>query len=97
VVKPGKKYPWRTRPELPFLLFLVAVLLAYTGLIVLLVAANALTVSLPQALEILRSPEIRHVFQLHCHGYSVRFHRDTGRIPDVALPVSGAGHCGQPA
>ena len=34
------------------------------GLIVLLVAANALTVSLPQALEILKSPEIRQSIHL---------------------------------
>ncbi len=56
--------PWRTRPELPFLLFLVAVLLAYLGLLVTLVAANALTVSPSQALEILKNPDIRHSIKL---------------------------------
>lgn len=56
--------PWRTRPELPFLLFLVAVLLAYVGLLVTLVAANALTVSFTQALDILKNQDIRHSIQL---------------------------------
>jgi molybdate transport system permease protein len=56
--------PWRTRPELPFLLFLVAVLLGYAGLLVLLVAANALTVSPALALEVLQNPDIRHSIRL---------------------------------
>ena len=56
--------PWRTRPELPVLLVLVAVLLAYLGLLVTLVAANALTVSPSQALEILKNPDIRHSIKL---------------------------------
>lgn len=56
--------PWRIRPELPFLLFLVAVLLGYAGLLVMLVAANALTVSPAQALEVLQNPDIRHAIRL---------------------------------
>ncbi len=61
---PPPSRPWRTRPELPFLFFLVTVLLAYLGLLVVLVAANALTISPAKALEVLQDPDIRHSIKL---------------------------------
>ncbi len=55
---------WRVRPEWPFLLFLVFVVAAYLGLILLLVGANVLTVSWSQAGEILKDPDIQHSIKL---------------------------------
>lgn len=62
--KPPPSRPWRTRPELPFLLFLVAVLVGYLGLLLLLVGSNILTVSPTQALEVLKDPDIQHSIRL---------------------------------
>lgn len=59
---PGK--PWRTRPELPFLLILITVLIGYLGLLLVLVAANVLTISPSDALKILDDPDIRHSIKL---------------------------------
>jgi molybdate transport system permease protein len=49
---------------LPFLLFLVAVLLAYLALLVAMVAANVLTIAPTEALGILRDPHIQHSIKL---------------------------------
>jgi molybdate transport system permease protein len=51
---------WRIRPEWPFLLFLVFVVAAYLGLLLLMVGANVLTVSWSQASEILKDADIQH-------------------------------------
>ena len=51
---------WRVRPEWPFLLFLVFVIAAYIGLLLLMVGANVLTVSWSQASEILKDADIQH-------------------------------------
>ena len=48
---------WRVRPEWPFLLFLVFVIAAYIGLLLLMVGANVLTVSWSQASEILKDAD----------------------------------------
>jgi len=55
---------WRIRPEWPFLLFLVFVVAAYLGLLLLLVGANMLTVSWSQASEILKDADIQHSITL---------------------------------
>ncbi|MEN8773380.1 MAG: ABC transporter permease [Akkermansiaceae bacterium] len=55
---------WRVRPEWPFLLFLVFVVAAYLGLLLLLVGANVLTVSWSQAGEVLKDPNIQHSIKL---------------------------------
>ena len=55
---------WRVRPEWPFLLFLVFVVAAYLGLLLLLVGANVLTISWSQAGEILKDPDIQHSIKL---------------------------------
>ena len=55
---------WRVRPEWPFLLFLVFVVAAYLGLLLLLVGANMLTVSWSQASEILKDTDIQHSITL---------------------------------
>lgn len=56
--------PWRTRPELPFLLFLTAALLAYLGLLVALVAANLVSVSFSDAIKVLENPDILRSIRL---------------------------------
>ncbi|MDB4294975.1 hypothetical protein N9908_01915, partial [Akkermansiaceae bacterium] len=55
---------WRVRPEWPFLLFLVFVVAAYLGLLLLMVGANVLTVSWEDAGKILKDPDIQHSIKL---------------------------------
>ena len=56
--------PWRTRPELPFLLFLSSALMAYLGLLVAMVAANVVSVSMADLAEVLEDPAILHSIRL---------------------------------
>ncbi len=51
--------PWRVKPELPFLLFLIVVLIAYVGMLVLMVGANVLTVSWEDIGEVLSDDNIQ--------------------------------------
>ena len=62
--KQGRDKIWRVRPEWPFLLFLVFVVAAYLGLLLLMVGANVLTVSWKDAWEILKDPDIQHSIKL---------------------------------
>lgn len=55
---------WRVRPEWPFLLFLVVAVVAYLGLLLLMVGANALTVSWADVGDVLKDPDIQSSIKL---------------------------------
>lgn len=56
--------PWRVKPELPFLLFLIVVLIGYVGMLVLMVGANVLTVSWEDIGNVLRDADIQRSIKL---------------------------------
>ncbi|MDB4734462.1 ABC transporter permease [Akkermansiaceae bacterium] len=56
--------PWRVKPELPFVLFLTVVLVAYVGMLLLMVGANVLTVTWGDLGKILKDDDILRSIKL---------------------------------
>ncbi len=55
---------WKVRPEWPFLLFLLFVVVSYLGLVLLMLGANVLSVSWSEVGQILQDPAIQHSIKL---------------------------------